>query len=111
MDDTDIQIDDLEVEIYNDGFRDGYQQALSEMPETIELNCDNFCDWVRRLKEESGYTIKAFAAKTGMSTYAISRYTERNLLPSLYSVERIAKAFGKKIMVTGKNCQKFPSQP
>lgn len=99
MADTDIQIDDLEVEIYNDGFRDGYQQALSEMPETIELTCETFCDWVRRLKEDGGYTIKAFAAKTGMSTYAISRYTERNLLPSLYSVERIAKAFGKRIEI------------
>ena len=108
---TVAKMSDIGDMMYEQGFHDGYQQALSEMPETIELTCETFCDWVRRLKEEGGYTIKAFAAKTGMSTYAISRYIERNLPPSLYSAERIARAFGKKIMVVGKNCQKFPSQP
>lgn len=99
MADTDVQIDDLEVEIYNDGFRDGYDQALSEMPETVELTCESFCDWLKKIKEKNGYTYEYMSNRTGMSEFALQRYITRHLPPSLDSVVRIVKAFGGRIEI------------
>lgn len=67
--------------------------------EPIELTCDSFGEWVRKIKEDNGYTYEYMAYKTGMSEFALQRYITRHLPPSFDSVERIAKAFGMKVML------------
>ena len=67
--------------------------------EPIELNCNTFGEWLRRLKEENGYTYEYMAQKAGISKYALHSYATRNRPPTLYSVERIVKAFGRHIEI------------
>ena len=67
--------------------------------ESIELTADTFGEWLRSIKEENGYTYDYMAHKTGMSEFALQRYITRHLPPSLDSVERIVKAFGRRIEI------------
>ena len=67
--------------------------------DSIELTCDTFGEWLRNIKEENGYTYEYMSHKTGLSKFALQRYITRHLPPSLDSVERIVKAFGKHIEI------------
>ena len=90
---------DTDDRSYNQGFLDGYKQAMSEMPETVELTCESFCDWLKKIKEKNGYTYEYMSNRTGMSEFALQRYITRHLPPSLDSVVRIVKAFGGRIEI------------
>ena len=67
--------------------------------EPYELTCASFGDWLRNIKEENGYTYEYMAQKAGVSKYALHSYATRNRPPTLYSVERIVKAFGRHIEI------------
>ena len=64
-----------------------------------ELTCETFGEWLRKLKEENGYTYEYMAQEAGISKYALHSYVTRHKPPTLYSVERIVKAFGKRIIL------------
>ena len=65
----------------------------------VLLTCDTFGEWLRGIKEDNGYTYEYMAQKTGLSTFALQRYITRHLPPSLDSVEKVVKAFGKHIEI------------
>ena len=93
MADTNIQT------AYEEGFHDGYAQALSEMPEYVELTNDTFGEWLKEVKKKNGYTLKQMAEIAGVSYYSIQKYVTEHMPPSLDSVMRITKAFGKRITI------------
>ena len=93
MVDTNIQT------AYEEGFHDGYQQAMSEMPETIELNRDTFGEWLKGVKEQNGYTLKQIAEEAGVSYYSVQKYITEHMPPTLDSVIRITSAFGKRVEI------------
>ena len=65
----------------------------------IELTCETFGEWLRKLKAENGYTYEYMAMKAGVSKYALHSYATRNRPPTLHSVVQIVKAFGRKIEI------------
>lgn len=93
MADTNIQT------AYEEGFHDGYSQALSEMPEFTELNHDTFGEWLKEVKEQNGYTLAQMAQIAGVSYYSIQKYVTEHMPPTLDSVMRITKTFGKRIVL------------
>lgn len=67
--------------------------------EPIELTCDTFGKWLRKVKEDNGYTYEALAEKTGVSKFALHSYVTQRRPPTLYSVQRIVSALGKRIEI------------
>ena len=73
------------------------RDGVTDQP--IELTCDSFGEWLRQIKEENGYTYEYMAQKAGVSKYALHSYATRRRPPTLYSAERIVRAFGKRIVI------------
>lgn len=93
MADTNIQT------AYEEGFHDGYGHAIGEINNAAELTNDTFGEWLKEVKEQNGYTLAQMAQIAGVSYYSIQKYITEHMPPTLDSVMRITKAFGKRIII------------
>ena len=93
MADTNIQI------AYEEGFHDGYGHAIGEINNAVDLDNDTFGEWLKDVKEQNGYTLAQMAQIAGVSYYSIQKYVTDHTPPTLDSVMRITKAFGKRIIL------------
>lgn len=66
------------------------------------ITCDTFGAWLRKEKESHGMRIIDVEKISGVSKYSIGQYLTQDYSPSLYTVQRLAEAFGKKIVIVDK---------
>lgn len=71
----------------------------TEIKNAVDLDNDTFGEWLKSVKEQNGYTLKQMAQIAGVSYYSIQKYVTEHMPPTLDSVMRITKAFGKRIII------------
>ena len=71
----------------------------TEIKNAVDLDNDTFGEWLKEVKEQNGYTLAQMAEKAGVSYFSIQKYIAEHMPPSLDSVMRITKAFGKRIIL------------
>ena len=76
--------------------------AAGTISKPVLLTCDTFGDWLRSEKERRGLRIIDVEKISGVSKYSIGQYLTQNYSPSLYTVQLLAEAFGKKIVIVDK---------
>lgn len=71
----------------------------------VVLTCDTFGSWLRMEKEKRGMRIIDVEKISGVSRYSIGQYLTQDYSPTLSTVQLLAEAFGKKIVIVDKEAK------
>lgn len=69
----------------------------------FQLTCETFGDWLRMEKEKHDMRIIDVEKISNVSKYSIGQYLTGRYFPSLYTVQLLTDAFGKKIVIVDKD--------